>query len=272
MLVVGFVAAVLAAVTLSVGAMLESAGARRAGPDGRAILQPLFLVGVVVDLVGWALSVVALRYLPVFAVQSILAGSIVITVVASHPVFGAPLRRVDLIAAGSGLAGLAMIAASAGDAPAGKLPPAGTPILVLVFITLITVGFIAARGENAVLQALLGGLSFSGVPLCVRAVRITPDVAGDVTLVLRQPLVYLVVGFALTGVTLFSVALQRGAVGLITATNSVTQVVVPGVVGILVLGDEVRPGWIPVLIVGAAVSLGSVVALARSPAQRFVAG
>ena len=46
--------------------------------------QPWFLAGLFADVLAWVLTVVALRYLPVFAVQSILAGAIALTALAEH--------------------------------------------------------------------------------------------------------------------------------------------------------------------------------------------
>jgi hypothetical protein len=52
---------------------------------------------------------------------------------------------------------------------------------------------------------------------------------------------------------------------------SVVEVVVPGLVGLALLGDRVRPGWIPVLAVGWVLTLAGVVLLAR-PRARVVLG
>lgn len=58
-----------------VAALWEAAGSHRAR-YGRALwLQAWFLAGLIADIAAWALTVVALRFLPVFAVQAILAGA-----------------------------------------------------------------------------------------------------------------------------------------------------------------------------------------------------
>ena len=75
--------ALLIAATAMVGntvaALWEARGSRLAKYGRPVWLQPWFLAGLLADVVAWVLTVVALRYLPVFAVQSILAGAIALT-------------------------------------------------------------------------------------------------------------------------------------------------------------------------------------------------
>jgi len=62
-------------------------------------------------------------------------------------------------------------------------------------------------------------------------------------------------------------ALERGPAGGVAALSSVVEVLVPGVVGVAVLGDTVRAGWaVPVALAVVAAVAGCVV-LARSPAS-----
>jgi uncharacterized membrane protein HdeD (DUF308 family) len=49
----------------------------------------------------------------------------------------------------------------------------------------------------------------------------------------------------------------------------VTQVLVPGMVGILLLGDPVRPGWLWVLGIGLAAAVAGTVLLAKAPPVRI---
>ena len=56
------------------------------------------------------------------------------------------------------------------------------------------------------------------------------------------------------------------------AVLAVTETLVPGVLGLILLGDEVRAGWWPAFGLGLALALGGVVVLARSPAQASLSG
>lgn len=48
-----------------------------------------------------------------------------------------------------------------------------------------------------------------------------------------------------------------------TAVLSTTQVVVPGAVGLVLLGDRLRPGWLPALLAGLVLTVGGITLLAR---------
>ena len=88
----GLLAALAAAVGYGSGSVLQASATRhRSGL--RVLLQPLYLAGLVLDLLGWLLSLVALRSLPLFAVQSLLAGSLVVTVVLARVMLGVRLQR-----------------------------------------------------------------------------------------------------------------------------------------------------------------------------------
>jgi hypothetical protein len=57
-------------------------------------------------------------------------------------------------------------------------------------------------------------------------------------------------------------------VATVVAVLSVVEVVVPGLLGLAVLGDRVRPGWAVVLALGWVLTVAGVVVLARAPATR----
>ena len=60
---------------------------------------------------------------------------------------------------------------------------------------------------------------------------------------LTEPVAYAVLVFGVTGTVVLAGAMRRAAVGSLVAVLSVTEVVVPGLVGLVLLGDRVRPGW-----------------------------
>ena len=86
-MVASLVAALGAAVAFGVASVLQQAGARRP-PLRRRIgfgliadlaRQPLFVVGVALDAVGFVLTFLALRRLPLFAVESAVASAVAVT-------------------------------------------------------------------------------------------------------------------------------------------------------------------------------------------------
>jgi hypothetical protein len=141
-------------------------------------------------------------------------------------------------------------------------------VVLLASLLLLAVGVLVLRqGKHAWPLAVVSGLGFGGGAVSVRAAHVqTGDV--DLALLLGQPSTYLVVGFWLVGMVGYTAALSRGDVGAVTAVFTVTEVLVPGMVGIWLLGDPVRPGWGWVLAFGLAAALAGTVVIAKAPPLR----
>jgi hypothetical protein len=264
---VGILFAAVAMVLNSCGALLQADGARRATRTKPAAIQPRYLAGMLVDLVAWGCAVLALRVLPVFAVQAVIGGTIALTAVVSARLIGARLPTATRLAVTACLAGLVLVAASAGS----ERPPVhwpGVDVVLLASLLLLAVGVLVLRqGKHAWPLAVVSGLGFGGGAVSVRAAHVqTGDV--DLALLLGQPSTYLVVGFWLVGMVGYTAALSRGDVGAVTAVFTVTEVLVPGMVGIWLLGDPVRPGWGWVLAFGLAAALAGTVVIAKAPPLR----
>ncbi|MCD2186097.1 hypothetical protein [Actinomycetospora soli] len=272
-LVVGLVAALVAAGANAGAAMLEALATRRATRAAGVVTSPVYLAGLLLDIVGWILTVLALRYMPIVAVQAIVAGQVVITVIASHWVFDTPLRRVDLYAAAANVLGLALLV---GSASTGELPHtglAGTIALLVVLLVLAVGGItLAVRSRRAVPTAFVAGLAFGGTAVAVRLLDLDGPVGEIARTVLTDPVAWALVGFAVLGLALYTVALARGSVGPVVAVLAVTETLAPGLLGLALLGDGIREGWGPWFVLGLLLALGGVVVLARSPAQASLAG
>ena len=272
-LVLGVLAAVAAAVANAGAALMEAMATRRALRAAAVVLSPLYLGGLLLDIVGWVLTVLALRYMPIVAVQAVVAGQVVLTVVASHRVFDTPLRRVDIAAAAANVVGLALLVLSASTGETPAVGPAGVVALGVVFAALLAGGLTGAlRRSRAVPMAFVAGLSFGGTAVAVRLVHVEGSLPAMARDLLTDPVVWLLLGYAALGLGLYTVALGRGAVGPVVAVLAVTETLAPGLLGFVLLGDGVRSGWWPGLALGLVLSLGGVVVLARSPAQASLSG
>ena len=65
---------------------------------------------------------------------------------------------------------------------------------------------------------------------------------------LTDPAAYAVVVAGVGGFYLFTVALQAGSVNAAAAALVVGETVIPGAVGLTLLGDQIRAGWAPVAV------------------------
>lgn len=265
-MLIGLLFALAATALNSVAALLESDGARYVTGRRPLLTQPRYLLGLLVDGLGWACTVLALRTLPVFVVQAVLGGAIAVIALLSRFRYGTTLRQVDRVAIAGCTAGLVLIAASAGAERPVRVST-GATLAMFGAGALLVVALLAVRSSGRAWPlGVLAGLGFGGTSVAVRAVHGTG--AADPLTLLAQPPVYAVLLFWAIGMVAYSRGLALTSVSELTAVLLVTEIVVPGLVGIALLGDAVRPGWWWVLALGLAMAVAGVVVLAGSPAQQ----
>ena len=80
---------------------------------------------------------------------------------------------------------------------------------------------------------------------------------------LRDPATYVVAAGGLVAFLFFATALQRGSVTMTTGTVVVVETLMPAVVGVVLLGDGTRAGFLGVAVVGFALAVAGALALAR---------
>jgi len=254
-------AAVAAAVGYGVSTVLEAVGARRS-PGASALRQPLVLGALVLDGAAWLASLLALDRLPLFAVQAIQASSVVVVVVLARIVLHAPTRRRDVVAVAVVVAALVVVALGSGEQPA-VTPPTGFTTGMLVASAVLAVATVAAYARGgALVLTLLAGLGYSGAAVAARGAHASGDLLATVT----QPLAIAIVVCGAVGVLGNLRALERGSASGVAALSSVIEVLVPGVVGVGVLGDTVRHGWVVPVALAVVAAVAGCVVLAQSPA------
>ena len=255
-------AALAGALGYGAGSVLQAAGAARA--HGPALLwHPAFLAGLTLDGFAWLASLVAVRQLPLFAVQSILAGSIAVTVVLASVFLGTGLGVRQWIAIAGVLIGLIGVATASGLQSA-QAPPNNFAMFAIIGLgAVVALSALLYRRHAPLSMAVLAGVAFSGAAICARAL----DGSGDWQRLVSQPVVWAVLGFAVVGMVAYARSLETGAVGTVTSILWVVEVVVAGAIGVLVLGDTVRPGWLGTAIGGVALAVGACVVLAAGLTQ-----
>jgi len=162
-----------------------------------------------------------------------------------------------------------LVAASAGSDQQPVHSPLINVVLVVGVLLLGLAALTLRTGSRAWPLALVAGMGFGGSALAIRAAHVQAG-AGifDPVALLSQPSTYLVIGYWAVGIVSYTAALSRGDLGAVTAVYLVTQVLVPGMVGIFLLDDPVRPGWQWVLAPGLALAVAGTVQLAKAPQLR----
>lgn len=266
---------IFGAFAYAAASIFQALGARRATSTVKAFSHPLYLIGTVLDLLAWAGSMIALSELAVYVVESVLAGSLAITVVSARVILKSRLRAIDVIAVGVSVAALAVLALSAGEQESVaasaqlRLWFCGAALLVALL------GWGATKVAPPGVVAGLAGLCLGGAALVGRALTL-PDgamtsVKTATLAIVTEPLVAALLVFGVTGMMLYANALQRGQVGPVTAVLWIAEVIAPSAVAVLFLGDTVRPGWSMAALGAGGVTVLMAVLLATAPANRATA-
>ena len=266
---------IFGAFAYAAASIFQALGARRATSTVKAFGHPLYLIGTVLDLLAWAGSMIALSELAVYVVESVLAGSLAVTVVAARVLLKSRLRAIDVIAVGISVAALTVLALSAGEQESVaastqlRLWFCGAALLVALL------GWGATKVAPPGVVAGLAGLCLGGAALVGRALTL-PDgamtsVKTATLAIVTEPLVAALLVFGVTGMMLYANALQRGQVGPVTAVLWIAEVIAPSAVAVLFLGDTVRPGWTMAALAAGGVTVLMAVLLATAPANKATA-
>ncbi len=249
-------------------ALLQTIGVRRirsfAGVDPRLLWQLVrsvpYVAGLTCNGASFGLSLLALRSLPLFVVQAIVAANLAVIAILATVVLGARLRMGEWLAVAAVIAGVVLLIVSASPAPADQLAWAGRWALFGFTLVLGAVSFVLGRSlHHAGMIGLLAGLAFGSNAFAARVIG-TVDL-GAAWQLLADPAAYALVLGGVLGPLLYATALQRGSVTVASAMAIVGQTLGPALAGRLLLGGHTHLGL--AAYAGFVVTVVGAVALAR---------
>lgn len=268
----GLLGAFAAAVAYGTGTLLQAIGARTGdGPDDldlglvrRLLRSAPYIVGLALDAIGFGLVFVALRTLPLFTVQAVVACNLAVTAVLAVIVIGARPSRPEWMALGAVTAGLVLLALSAHHESPHQLADLGRTMLLVAVAGLGVIAFLMVRLRPDVTNdgwalGTLAGLMYGAVGIGARVLR-SPHPLWRVFL---DPALYALAVAGILGVLLYAMALQRGSVTVVTGAVVVAETLVPSAVGITLLGDRPGHGGTASAAVGFGLAVAGAMALAR---------
>ncbi len=264
---IGLVLALLSMVSTGFASVIEAIGARRAtaapgGSETMATLRnPIYLSGLGVDLLGFVAAVAAMQHLPMFVVQAAVAGSVGVTALVVAKL-GTPLTRVSIAALVAMIMGLALLAVSAAPEGVQPLPTFWAWMLVLAGLPIALLGLFCLRTSGRTRQislAVVSGVAFTVVAIAARTLDL-PDGLGGWFI---SPNILAIVVNGLIGTACFAAALEHGSVTTTAAVMFTTETVLPSVIGLTLLDDDVRAGFLPLAALGFGLAVGGAVLLAR---------
>ncbi|HEY3408942.1 MAG TPA: hypothetical protein VGK53_12285 [Propionicimonas sp.] len=271
-MILSLVCAIGAAFLYGGGTVLQAVGLRKAavaeGMTGWSRLWSarLYGVGLGLDGLGFLASIVALRDLPLFVVESVIASSVAVTAVLAVLFLGVRLSRAEVAALAAVAAGLVLLALGGAEGPGVALEPWAAWLLLVLVVPVLALGLIANRlrdPSGPPLLAVTAGLGFAGLGVAARVI----DVPQEWWRLLLDPVSWALVLYAVTALVAFGLALQKGSVTTTTAITFALETVVPAVVGLAWLGDRVRPGMEAAALLGFCLTLGGSILLGRRTAD-----
>jgi drug/metabolite transporter (DMT)-like permease len=265
--IVSLVCAIGSALAYGASTLMQAVATRRAHGLA-AVMTPLVIGAFVVDGLGFVLSLLALDNLPLFVVQSIMASMLVVVVIGARFLLHAHMRRLDVVAVVVVIAALILIGLGSGEQPAVEPPASFERAMLIATGVLVVVALALYRTGPGWLLAAIAGLGFSGAAIAARASHHHDGIWETVW----QPMTACIVVCGIIGALWYLRALERLAVGPSAAILSVIEVVVPGAVGVLVLGDTIANGMLPGVLIGLVLAISGCVVLAMSPANEAAEG
>ncbi|MEU3755214.1 hypothetical protein AB0H17_20955 [Streptomyces olivoreticuli] len=283
-MIIGLVTAVAASACYGTGSVLQAVGSRKSarreaatasstgttqhgGPSlsstAKAAVTWEFMVGTVLDFIGFGLGALAARMLPLFLSQTVISANLVVTALLSVKLLGIRLTKPEWASIGVVCSALVLLATAAGHEGGGDAARSTHWWLLVISVVLMGGGTVAVRlmgSRAAILAGLLSGLGFGAIGVGVRILDgIDPF---DLPTLIADPALYAILISGAVGMYLHTVALQIGSVNGATAALVVGETVLPGIIGVLLLGDSSRPGFAWVAILGFLLAVTGAVAVA----------
>ncbi len=261
-MLLGLSCALAAALAYGAASVLQSVGVHRIEPGTGLFTglrtQPLYFLGLALDGLGFVAAVVALQFLPLFLVQSVVASSVVVTAVIAAAL-GARIGASGWWGVAVVMCGLVLLGLSAGSEGSRSLPDAWRWVLVGCVLPVVGLGWWGRRRRHPALLAVAAGLAFSVVAVAARALHLPVPWWH----VLADPSVWALALSGVAGAVLFAMAVEIGVVTRVSAVTFATETVLPSIVGVLALGDAVRPGHWPMAVLGFVMAVGGAISLSR---------
>jgi drug/metabolite transporter (DMT)-like permease len=274
------VAAVVAAFCYGIASVMQAvavrAASRRTAGDGelgsplgrvdpalivRLLHQWRFIVSLVLDMAGFLAQLVALRRLPLFAVQAVVAANLAVTAVGAAWVIKVQLTRREWLAIGGVIVGIGLLGVTVGAEGATGVNEEFKLALLIAVAGIAVAGVAASRLRRGARTLVLGAVAGLGFGVVAVAARVLPGYS--LSELVRDPAAYAVAAAGIVSFMLYATALEHGSVTVATAAVVLAETGPPALIGVLFLGDHPRHGTAVLAVLAFILAVASAVLLAR---------
>ena len=242
-------AAVGCAVCNGSAVILEKVGVNEEKDTIKLLENLPYMIGIGLDIVGWLLTLIAVRTLPLFLVQSIIAANIVITALLDQMILRRRLPRYGYRLIFLILLGLIVLAMTA--APTTTVIAITPLVQWSAALGLIALGFISVllvqnpNKSTSVALAVIAGVAFGAVSIVGR-ILITNISFWQL---FENPLMWVLVAYSGLGMLCLTLGLRHATATTVNAVSVTFQTVLPTIIGLSLLGDAVHSGswWLTIV-------------------------
>ena len=239
----------------------DAAGRVDPGLLFRLLGQWRFVASLCIDMVGFLAQLVALRRLPLFAVQAVIAANLAVTAVFAAWLIKVRLSWREWLAVVGVVVGVGLLGSSAGAQGAATVG-IGFQIGLMVAVAAVAVaGIAAARLPGRARTPALGATAGFGYAVLAVSARILPGFSP--AQLVHSPATYTLAAAGIVSFLMYASALEGGSVTVATAAVVLVETVPPAVVGIVFLGDTTRHGLAGLAVAGFILAVACAVTLAR---------
>lgn len=226
-----------------------------------------YLVGILLDLLAWILTLFAVHSLPLFIVQPIIAFSVVVTALVESFVFHRKLGRLTVMSIGFIVFGLLILGVTAAPETVGNINNTVRLTIITAPLLLAAIGAIFVKKtsrSSAIVLAVISGLAFGADSIAGRMLVYSPPYWK----VLIDPLPVAMLAYGIIGIFMLTISLQRQLASVVMAIVLTSETIAAIVIGLLFLGDSPRHGLWLLMILGASIALvGSVIVATKNKTE-----
>lgn len=233
----GLLFALITALTAVIGFLMKHRGAvvapaidvRRPVRTSLALFRSRwYALGILVAMGSWGFHVAALALAPISLAQAVIAGGLVFLTVAADRLFGLRVTRREVIGVVLAAAGLAILAATLDGGGDSAHDHYEMGMLLTYSAAIVVVGVGAAvrarqMPNGGPLLGISAGCLWGASDVCIKA--LAGDLASDTVATLTHPLVLVIAGASLVGMTVSARSLQVGPpIGVIAMTTAAANI------------------------------------------------